>query len=167
MVFFSGFAPGGEARPPTSIFRCRSPARLIAASSSATNSSGAAERFKDAARAEASYRSFELRYPRSTLAAKSVVEVARLLAAQKRFEDAILTYRKAIGKYPKSDEVMTATVGIADAYRLAGEKAKARRQYEAARAMARDWHDNRYGVDVGKQAWLRGILEYLRQQLSR
>ena len=123
--------------------------------------------FKDAARAEATYRSFELRYPRSTLAAKSVVGVARLLAAQKRFEDAILTYRKAIGKYPKSDEVMTATVGIADAYRLAGEKAKARRQYEAARAMARDWHDNRYGVDVGKQAWLRGILEYVRKQLSR
>lgn len=25
--------------------------------------------------------------------------------------------------------------------------------------MAKDWHDNKYGVDVGKQAWLRGIMD--------
>lgn len=119
---------------------------------------------KDAAKAEATYRSFEERYPQSTLAAKSVVELARLLASQKKFEESILAYRKAIGKYPKSDEVMTATLGIADAWRLAGEKDKALKQYEAARAMAQDWHDNRYGVDVGKQAWLEGILDTVRQQ---
>ena len=120
---------------------------------------------KDPAKAETTYRSFEERYPQSTLAAKSVVELARLLASQKKFEDSILTYRRAIGKYPKSDEVMTATVGIADAYRLAGDRDKARKQYEAARALAQDWHDNRYGVDVGKQAWLEGILDTIRQHV--
>ena len=122
---------------------------------------------KDLAKAEATYRSFEERYPQSTLAAKSVVELARLLAAQGKFEDALLAYRKAIGKYPKSDEVMTATLGIADAWRLAGDKAKARQQYEAARALAQDWHDNKYGVDVGKQAWLQGLLDQIRERLSR
>ena len=120
---------------------------------------------KDAAKAEATYRSFEERYPQSTLAARSLVELARLLAAQKKHEDSTLTYRKAVKKYPKSDEVMTATVGIADTYRLAGEKDKALKQYDAARAMAQDWHDNRYGVDVGKQAWLEGILDTIRQHL--
>ena len=119
---------------------------------------------KDPAQAEATYRSFEDRYPQSTLAARSVVELARMLAEGKNFEAALLTYRKAIKKYPTSDEVMTATVGIADAYRLAGEKDKAKQQYQAAMAMARDWHDNKYGVDVGKQAWLRGIMETIRGQ---
>jgi len=76
-------------------------------------------------------------------------------------------YRKAIGKYPKSDPVMTATVGIADAYRLAGDKTKARQQYEAARALAQDWHDNKYGVDVGKQAWLRDILDQIRERTPK
>ena len=122
---------------------------------------------KDLTKAEATFRSFEARYPRSTLAATSVVEVARLLAVRGRFEDSILTYRKAIGKYPKSDQVMTATVGIADAYRLAGDKAKARQQYEAARALAQDWHDNKYGVDVGKQAWLRDILDQIRERTPK
>ena len=46
-----------------------------------------------------------------------------------------------------------------------GEQDKAIKQYEAARAMAQDWHDNRYGVDVGKQAWLEGILDGIRQHL--
>ena len=59
---------------------------------------------------------------------------------------------------------MTATLGIADVYRLSGDKVKAAKQYEAARAMAADWYDNKYGVDVGKQAWLRGILDYVRSQ---
>jgi hypothetical protein len=49
---------------------------------------------------------------------------------------------------------------------LAGETDKARRQYEAARATAQDWHDNKYGVDVGKQAWLDGVLDYVREQLK-
>jgi TolA-binding protein len=119
---------------------------------------------KDLSKAEATCRSFEGRYPRSTLAAKSVTEVARLLTAQGKYEEAILTYRRAIKQHPNSDEVMTATVGIGDAYRLSGEKEKARKQYQDARAMAQDWHDNKYGVDIGKQAWLRGILEHLRGQ---
>jgi len=118
----------------------------------------------DAVKAEATYRSFERIYPQSSLAAKSLVELARLLAEHKRYEESVLTYRKAISKYPQSDEVMTATVGIGDTLRLAGEKDKARRQYEAAAAMAQDWHDNKYGVDVGKQAWLSGILDYLRRK---
>jgi tetratricopeptide (TPR) repeat protein len=117
---------------------------------------------RDMAGAEASYRSFEDRYPQSTLAAKAVVGLARLLAANKKPEEALLTYRKAMQKYPASDEVMTATVGVADTYLLAGDKEKARRQYQAALAMAQDWHDNKYGVDVGKQAWLRGIIERVR-----
>ncbi len=121
---------------------------------------------KDPARARATYRSFERLYPRSSLAAKALVELARLLAEQRKFEEAILTYRKAIGKYPKSDEVMTATVGIGDTYREAGAGEKALKQYEKADAMARDWHDNKYGVDVGKQAWLRGIIDYLRKRLA-
>jgi TolA-binding protein len=120
---------------------------------------------KDPAKAEATFRSFEQRYPQSTLAAKSLIEVARLLAEQGKYDEAVLVYRKAIGKYPKSDEVMTATVGIADAWRLAGQADKALKQYQAARAMAQDWHDNKYGVDVGKQAWLAGILEELRKRL--
>jgi len=119
---------------------------------------------KDAAKAEATYRSFETRFPLSSLAAKSLTELARLLASQKKFEESILTYRKAVKKYPNSDEVITANVGIGDAYRDSGDKDKARKQYEAARAMAQDWHDNKYGVDVGKQAWLRGILESLRNR---
>ena len=119
---------------------------------------------KDAARAEATYRSFETRFPLSSLAAKSLTELARLLASQKKYEESILTCRKAIKKYPNSDEVLTASVGIGDAYRDAGDKEKARKQYEAARALAQDWHDNKYGVDVGKQAWLRGILESLRNR---
>jgi tetratricopeptide (TPR) repeat protein len=118
---------------------------------------------KDPRKAEATYRSFDVLYPQSSLAAKSVVELARLLMEQSRFEDAILAYRKAIQKYPQSDEVMTATLGIAKVYRLAGETEKARKQYGAARTMAQDWHDNKYGVDVGKQAWLRGIMEEARE----
>ena len=113
-------------------------------------------------KAEATYRLFEQRYPQSALAAKALVELARLLAAEKNFEEALLTYRKAMKKYPLSDEVMTATVGIAETYLLAAEKDKARQQYQAALAMAQDWHDNKYGVDVGKQAWLRGIIEQVR-----
>ena len=119
---------------------------------------------KDPAAAETTYRSFEDRFPRSSLAAKSVVELAHLLSDEKRYEDAILTYRKAIKKYPDSDEVMTATLGIADVYRLSGDKEKATQQYAAAKTMAADWHDNKYGIDVGKQAWLQGLLDYIRQQ---
>jgi Tfp pilus assembly protein PilF len=59
---------------------------------------------------------------------------------------------------------MTATLGIADAYQLAGEKDKARKQYQAAMTLAQDWHDNKYGVDVGKQAWLREVIEYARRR---
>ena len=114
----------------------------------------------------ASYQSFEDRFPLSSLDAASQVALARLLAQQKKFEDAILIYRKVIKKYPKDDQVMTATVGIGDAYLQAGQKEKARQQYTEARAMATDWHDNKYGIDVGKQAWLTGILDYLRQQLA-
>ena len=121
---------------------------------------------KDPARAEATYRSFGERYPQSSLAAKALVELARLLAEQKKHEESILTYRKAINKYPQSDEVMTATVGIGDTWRMAGDKEKARKQYGAALAMAQDWHDNKYGVDVGKQAWLQTLLDYLRRQLK-
>ncbi|OPZ25090.1 MAG: tol-pal system protein YbgF [Lentisphaerae bacterium ADurb.BinA184] len=120
----------------------------------------------DADAAAETYRAFEARYPRSSLAAKAAVETARLLAAKGRHEDAMLTCRTVIRKYPDSDEVMTATVRIADIYRLAGDKDKARQQYEAARRMAQDWHDNKYGVDVGKQAWLEGILEDVRKQLG-
>jgi TolA-binding protein len=117
-------------------------------------------------KAAATYLSFEEHYPHSPQGAKALVGLARLLARQKKYEDSILTYRKAMRKYPQSDEVMDATVGVADAYRLAGDADKARQQYEAARVMARDWHDNKYGVDVGKQAWLDGILDYLRVQLK-
>ena len=52
------------------------------------------------------------------------------------------------------------------AVRQAGEKAKAPAQYLAARTMAQDWHDNRYGVDVGKQAWLEGLLGEIRNRLA-
>ncbi len=121
----------------------------------------------DLPKAEATYRSMEERYPQSALAAKSVTELARLFADEKNYEDSLLTYRKAIKKYPNSDEVMTATLGIAETYRLAGDKDKARKQYEAARAMAQDWHDNKYGVDVGKQAWLQGILDDVRLKLGQ
>lgn len=121
---------------------------------------------KDPARAEATYRSFETRFPQSSLAAKSQIEVARLLANQKKYEDAILTYRRIIKQYPQSDEVMTANVGIGDVYVLSGDKPKAQAQYEVARAMAKDWHDNKYGIDVGKQAWLTGILDYLQKQMA-
>jgi tetratricopeptide (TPR) repeat protein len=117
---------------------------------------------RDAAGAEAGYRAFEERYPQSTLAAKALVGLARLLAAGHKPQEALLVYRKAMKKYPQSDEVMTATVGIADTYLLAGDKEQARRQYQAALALAQDWHDNKYGVDVGKQAWLRGIIERVR-----
>ena len=102
------------------------------------------------------------RYPQSSLAAKSLVGLAGLLAANKSFEPALLTYRKAMKKYPQSDEVLMAMVGIADTYQLAGQPERARQQYAAAMATAQDWHDNRYGVNVGKQAWLVGILDYLR-----
>jgi TolA-binding protein len=121
---------------------------------------------KDPKKAEATYRSFENLYPQSSLAAKSVVELARLLADQRQFEAAILAYRKTTQKYPQSDEVMTATLGIAKVHRLAGEPEKARKQYEAARTMAQDWHDNKYGVDIGKQAWLQGILDETRVSLQ-
>jgi tetratricopeptide (TPR) repeat protein len=117
--------------------------------------------------AEITYRSFERLYPQSSLAAKSLVELARLHATQKQFEDSVLTYRKAIKKYPNSDEVVTSALGIAQTWRLAGEKEKALKQYEAAKSMAQDWHDNRYGVDVGKQAWLRKVIEEARQAISR
>jgi hypothetical protein len=30
--------------------------------------------------------------------------------------------------------------------------------------LAQDWHDNKYGVDVGKQAWLREVIEYARRR---
>ena len=61
---------------------------------------------------------------------------------------------------------MTANLRIADAYRLAGDRAKARLQYQAARSMAQDWHDNKYGVDVGKQAWLETLLDTIRKELE-
>ena len=123
----------------------------------------ALQKVKDA---EETYRSFESVYPRSSLAARSLVQLARLLADQQKLEHSLLTYRKVIQKYPKSDELMTATLGIADAYRLAGKEEKARKQYEAARSLAQDWHDNKYGVDVGKQAWLQGLLDGIRKKLE-
>ena len=116
--------------------------------------------------AEATYRSFEQLYPQSSLAAKSLLELARLLAKQEKFEDSILTYRKTIKKYNTSDEVMTATLGMAQTWHQSGELAKALSQYESARAMAQDWHDNKYGVDVGKQAWLQKIIEDTRQAID-
>lgn len=121
---------------------------------------------KDAARAESTYRSFEDRYPQSTLAPKALIGLARLLAANKKIEEALLTYRKAMKKYPQSDEVVMAMVGIADAYQLAGEKGKARQQYQAALGVAQDWHDNKYGVDVGKQAWLRSVMDDVRSRIK-
>jgi TolA-binding protein len=117
-------------------------------------------------KAEATYRSFEQLYPQSSLAAKSLVELARLLATQKKFEDSILTYRKAIKKYPNSVEVMTATLGIAKTWHLGGENAKALKQFQAAKLMAQDWHDNKYGVDVGKQAWLLSLIEESRKAIE-
>ena len=114
---------------------------------------------KDRTSAESTYRSFESKFPGSELAPKSVSELARLLALDKNYDESILTYRKVIGKYPNSDEVMVATIGIADDYVAEGETVKAKAQYVSAQAMATDWIDNKYGVDVGKQAWLRG-LEY-------
>ena len=121
---------------------------------------------KDIPAAEATYRRFETEYPQSILAANAMVETAKLMAETKRYEDSLLTYRTAIKKYPESDQVMVANIGIADTYRLSGEAEKANKQYIAARAMAQDWHDNKYGVDVGKQAWLEGILENLRTQIK-
>jgi len=121
---------------------------------------------KDSVSAEATYRSFADHFPNSDLAAKSQVKLAHLLTGDKHYEDAILIYRRTINQYPDSDEVMTATVGIGDAFNLSGDKAKAHAQYLAAQAMAKDWHDNKYGIDVGKQAWLNGLLDYLRRQLA-
>ena len=97
----------------------------------------------------------------------SANSAARIHAGEKRFEDAILTCRLAISKYPASDEVMDATLAIADFQAAAGEAEKAKAQYEAAREMAQDWHDNKYGIDVGKQAWLSGILDDIRVKLSK
>ena len=79
----------------------------------------------------------------------------------------MLTCRKVLSKYPATDEVMTATLAIADFQSAAGENEKARAQYEAARALAQDWHDNKYGIDVGKQAWLRGLLDEIRDKLDK
>lgn len=121
---------------------------------------------KDETAAAATYRAFEVHFPHSSLAAKSQVKLAHLLNSEKHYEDAMLTYRRVIKEYPDSDEVMTATVGIGDTYKLQGENAKAHDQYLAAQAMATDWHDNKYGIDVGKQAWLQGLLDYLRVQLA-
>ena len=122
------------------------------------------EKLGDAAAAAESYASFEAIFPESPRGAAALVELARLQAAEKHFEEAVLTCRKVISKYPATDEVMTATLAIADFYRAAGEKDKAQAQYEAARTLAQDWSDNKYGIDVGKQAWLRELLDYIRKQ---
>jgi len=118
-----------------------------------------------AAAAEA-YAKFETIFPDSARGATALVALARIHAEEKRVEEAILACRLAISKYPETDDVMTATLAIADFQSAAGEKDKAKAQYEAARAMAQDWHDNKYGIDVGKQAWLRGILEHVRVSLD-
>lgn len=121
---------------------------------------------KNAAQAQASYLAFGERFPASSLAPKSQIEVGRLLGQQKKWEDAILTYRRVLKQYPQSDEVLLATIGMGDVYRESGEKAKAREQYLAAQTLAADWYENKYGIDVGKQAWLRGLQEDLRQKLA-
>ena len=113
------------------------------------------------------FASFEERFPESPRGAAALVELARLHAAEKRFEEAVLTCRKVLSKYPATDEVMTATLAIADFQSAAGETGKARAQYEAARALAQDWHDNKYGIDVGKHAWLRGLLDEIRDKLDK
>lgn len=121
-----------------------------------------ASALQDLDAAEAAFTRFESEYPEADLAANALVERGRLLVQRQQFEEAILTYRRAVKAYPESDQVMVATVAIGDAYAAAGDKDKATRQYGVAQDMARDWHENKYGVDVGKQAWLREILEYLR-----
>lgn len=125
------------------------------------------EKIGDTKAAAEAYASFETIFPESTRGAAALVALARIHAGEKRFEDAILTCRLAISKYPASDEVMDATLAIADFQAAAGEAEKAKAQYEAAREMAQDWHDNKYGIDVGKQAWLRGILDDIRVKLSK
>ena len=119
-----------------------------------------------AAAAEA-YAKFETIFPDSARGATALVALARIHAEEKRVEEAILACRLVISKYPETDDVMTATLAIADFQSAAGEKDKAKAQYEAARAMAQDWHDNKYGIDVGKQAWLRGLLDDIRVKLDK
>ena len=119
-----------------------------------------------AAAAEA-YAKFETIFPDSARGATALVALARIHAEEKRVEEAILACRLVISKYPETDDVMTATLAIADFQAAAGEKDKAKAQYEAARAMAQDWHDNKYGIDVGKQAWLRGLLDDIRVKLDK
>jgi tetratricopeptide (TPR) repeat protein len=120
----------------------------------------------DLAAAEKTYRSFQDRYPLSTLGAKSQLELGKLLSLQKKYEDAILTLRGLQKQFPDSDEFLSALIAIGDAYRDQNQTDKARVEYTAARALAEDWYQNKYGVDVGKQAWLRGLQEYLRGQLG-
>lgn len=122
------------------------------------------DKLNDATAAGATYARFEAVFPESPRGAAALVELARLQAAAKRYDEAVLTCRKVLSKYPATDEVMTATLAIADFHRAAGDAAKAAAQYAAARDLAQDWHDNKYGVDVGKQAWLRELLETIRQQ---
>ena len=125
-----------------------------------------AKGLNDAAAAEVTFRAFETRFPLSSLGAKSQLQLAQLLMQQKKFADAILVARRLQIKSPDADETLAATVLIGDAFRLSGEKEKAREQYLAARATANDWYQNKYGIDVGKQAWLRTILESVRLQLE-
>lgn len=125
-----------------------------------------ASALKDLDAAEATFARFEKEYPDADLAANAIVEQGRLLVERGRFEDAVLTYRRAIRSYPESDQVMIATVAIGDAYAAEGEAEKSVQQYIAARDLAQDWYENKYGVDVGKQAWLREILEYLRLRID-
>lgn len=120
----------------------------------------------DLTAAEKTYRSFRDTFPSSTLSAKSQLELGKLLVSQKKYEDAVLTLRGLQKQFPESDEFLLAAITIGDAYRDQNQKEKAREEYTLARNLTEDWYQNRYGVDVGKQAWLRGLQDYLRTQLN-
>lgn len=98
------------------------------------------ERLGQGAEAEAAYRRTLQVRPGYTPAA---LNLGALLYGQKRFADAIAVYRQAASADPRSD---AARGNLAEAYRAAGDRERARREFEAVLKRNPNYAPAHYGL---------------------
>jgi Tfp pilus assembly protein PilF len=124
----------------------------------------ALERAGKTADAEAAYRKVLEMRPDDTPAA---LNLGALLYSQKRYEDAIGIYREAVARDPQST---AARNNLAEAYRAAGDRASARREFDTLLKENPDYAPAHYGLallyDDAKQGDRRRAAEHYRRYLA-
>jgi Tfp pilus assembly protein PilF len=124
----------------------------------------ALERAGQAAEAESAYRATLKLRPDHTPAA---LNLGALLYAKKRYDEAIAIYREAVARDPQS---AGARNNLAEAYRAAGDRTSARREFETLLKENPDYAPAHYGLgllfDDGEQGDRRRAAEHYRRYLA-